>query len=124
MRERMEVVDQPPMNLRALSPERSLEVTWEAGHVGVYGYRSLRGECPCASCVDEWTGVRRLVLDSISPDILLTNMKLVGQYAIKIDWSDGHNTGLYTWNRLRGLCPCPKCRAVNPATDSDHTPAT
>ena len=116
-------MDQPPKNLRALTQERSLEVTWEEGHVGLYGYRYLRGACHCASCVDEWTGVRRLDLDSIPPDILITNMQLVGHYAIKIDWSDGHNTGIYTWQRLRQLCPCAKCRAVNAATECDRTPA-
>ena len=111
MCERIEVVDQPPKHLRALTQERSLEVTWEEGHVGVYGYRYLRGECRCASCVDEWTGARRVDPASIPLDIVITNMRLVGNYAIQIDWSDGHTTGIYTWQRLRELCPCRKCNS-------------
>lgn len=46
-------MDQPPKNLRALTQERLLEITWEEDHVGRYWNRSLRGECPCANCVDE-----------------------------------------------------------------------
>lgn len=103
-------MDQPPRNLRALTQERLLEITWEEGHVGRYGNRTLRGECPCANCVDERTGVRTLDLDSIPPDIVISKMQLVGSYAIRIDWSDGHNTGIYTWERLRELCPCPRCK--------------
>jgi DUF971 family protein len=35
----------------------------------------------------------------------------VGRYAIQIDWSDGHTTGIYPFDRLRSLCPCPLCSA-------------
>jgi DUF971 family protein len=39
-------------------------------------------------------------------------MQLVGNYAVRIHWSDGHSTGLYTWDHLLGLCPCPRCRRI------------
>jgi len=35
------------------------------------------------------------------------NIRLVGQYAAQLYWADGHNTGIYTWDRLLGMCPCP-----------------
>jgi DUF971 family protein len=34
----------------------------------------------------------------------------VGNYAIRINWSDGHNTGIYSWDHFREICPCPVCR--------------
>ena len=106
-----ETSGQPPADLRAETLARRLVVTWLQGHVGNYPYKYLRGECHCASCVDEWTGVRRVDPASIPLDIVITNMRLVGNYAIQIDWSDGHTTGIYTWERLRELCPCPKCKS-------------
>jgi DUF971 family protein len=35
----------------------------------------------------------------------------VGAYAVQIVWSDGHDTGIYAFESLRGSCPCPDCRA-------------
>jgi DUF971 family protein len=103
---------EPPKDLEANTAGRCLVVTWDAGHVGRYPYTSLRGDCHCASCVDEWTGVRRIDPASIPPDIVIRNMRLVGNYALGIEWSDGHTTGIYTWERLRELCPCPQCRGA------------
>ena len=36
-------------------------------------------------------------------------IRLVGQYAINIDWSDGHNSGIYNFRELRANCPCDAC---------------
>jgi DUF971 family protein len=30
---------------------------------------------------------------------------------LNIEWSDGHHTGIYPWDLLRSLCPCPQCTA-------------
>jgi DUF971 family protein len=57
----------------------------------------------CARCVDELTGQRIVELDGIDPQIQIDELKLVGNYALKITWSDGHDTGLYTWPHLRRL---------------------
>ena len=49
-----------PRDVKTVTEQRSLEITWEEGHVGRYPYRTLRGVCPCAGCVDELTSVLRL----------------------------------------------------------------
>jgi DUF971 family protein len=36
-------------------------------------------------------------------------MSRVGNYALTFTWSDGHATGIYPYDRLRGLCPCLEC---------------
>lgn len=105
-----------PKDVKAVSEQRSLEITWEEGHIGRYPYRTLRGECPCAGCVDELTGVRTLDIASIAEDITIADMQLVGNYALRINWSDGHSTGLYSWKMLRALCPCPECAGRGPVS--------
>jgi len=39
--------------------------------------------------------------------------ELVGRYALQIYWSDGHSSGIYTFDYLRGLCPCTECEAAS-----------
>ena len=92
-----------PKDIRAVTEQRYLEIIWEEGHIGRYPYRNLRGECRCAACVDELTGDRTLDIASIADDIIIDDMQLVGNYALRIDWSDGHSTGLYTWKLLGAL---------------------
>jgi DUF971 family protein len=43
----------------------------------------------------------------------MLNIEEVGAYAIRIDWSDGHNTGIYSFDHLRSICPCAECQARN-----------
>jgi DUF971 family protein len=57
----------------------------------------------CARCVDEITGERIVDVEGLDPDVAIDDMQLVGNYAVKIRWSDGHDTGLYTWQHLRQL---------------------
>ena len=87
---------------------RQLAITWGDGHESVYDVRELRLACACASCVDEWTGEERLDPASVPEDVRPVEIHPVGRYAIQIDWSDGHTTGIYAFRRLRALCPC--CR--------------
>ncbi|MBI5868323.1 MAG: DUF971 domain-containing protein, partial [candidate division Zixibacteria bacterium] len=69
----------------------------------IFQARQLRHSCPCAGCVEEMTG-RVMVTDSDVPeDVHPLSIHAVGRYAIQIDWSDGHNTGIYTWERLHEL---------------------
>ena len=93
-----------PKSIEASRDDRELRITWNDGHQSAYGFKYLREQCQCAQCVHEITGELLLDPDSVPTDIQINDAKLVGNYALKIIWSDGHDTGLYTWVRLRELC--------------------
>ena len=82
---------------------RHLAITWSDGHRSRYEVRALRLACGCARCVDEWSGEERIDAASIPADVHPLKIEPVGRYAIQIDWSDGHDTGIYPFRRLREL---------------------
>jgi DUF971 family protein len=92
-----------PTNIRAIQSEQVLELTWPDGHTDRLDYRHLRGECPCAKCRDEWTGERTLDPANIPADIRLEGLEGIGNYAVRLQWSDGHGSGIYTWEALANL---------------------
>jgi ATP-binding protein involved in chromosome partitioning len=61
----------------------------------------LRDACPCAGCIEEGTGLKLLDPATIPADIRPLQVVAVGNYAVQIFWSDGHSTGIYTWETLR-----------------------
>lgn len=87
---------------------KQLKITWEDGHVTLFDFRLLRQNCPCASCVSELTGERTLHPESVPEGLEATKAEIVGNYALRFQFSDGHHTGIYTFEKLRELCPC--CR--------------
>ncbi len=92
-----------PTNIRAQQTDQSLQLAWEDGlDVGV-PYHTIRADCPCASCRNEWTGERILDPATIRPDLRLESMEQVGSYAVRFAWNDGHSSGIYTWEVLRKL---------------------
>ena len=86
--------------------QHDVKITWQDGHQSIYPAQALRLNCPCAGCVDETTGALRIIATSIPADIRPLSIEVVGRYAISIHWSDGHQTGIYAFDRLRKLCPC------------------
>jgi len=94
---------QVPQDIKALRQEGALQITWSDGEVARLRFTAVREACTCAQCVDEITGERILDPATIPPDITIENLQLVGNYALRISWSDGHSTGLYTWPLLRSL---------------------
>lgn len=97
------MADEPiPVEIAQKGP-RALAITWSDGAEQVYDVRALRLACACAECVDEWTGAGRLDPASVPEDVHPTRIRPVGRYAIQIDWSDGHDTGIYPFRRLREL---------------------
>ena len=94
----------PPQSIKAQVPRRLLELTWEGEEQPfAIPFRVLRGLCPCAVCVNEMTGVRTYFVEDAPEDIQPENMELIGNYAVKILCSDGHSTGLYTWDYLKKI---------------------
>ena len=86
-----------------------LVVVWSHGHRGRHRVRDLRLACRCAQCVDEWTGAALLDDDSVPRDVRPLTIQPVGLYGLSFDWSDGHSTGIYTWETLAELCQCRDC---------------
>lgn len=94
-----------PVEVRHETGPRRLTVSWDDGHVSSYGYDYLRSWCPCASCQGHRPDTRYLDLSGQQ----LARVEPVGNYALSPLWQDGHDTGLYTFRFLRGLCPCEGC---------------
>jgi DUF971 family protein len=84
--------------------EAGLRITWGDGHVCLYEAPALRRACPCAQCVNEWTGQRVLKPEAVSDEIQIGNIAIVGRYALNFVWSDRHETGIYSFRYLRELC--------------------
>ena len=92
------------------APRGDVLIKWDEGHEGVYPARMLRLACPCAACREEMSGRPLLDPTTVPEDIDGVQVQLVGQYGIRIDWSDGHNTGIYPYEYLLQLCPCERCQ--------------
>ncbi len=82
---------------------RTLAIEWADRSWSLIDVRALRLACGCAHCVDEWSGAALLAPDSVPEDVRPVAIQAVGRYAIQISWSDGHDTGIYPFERLRSL---------------------
>jgi DUF971 family protein len=102
-----------PVEMSGISG-RTFEIVWSDGHRSTYSWLHLRINCPCAVCVGEWRyRPPKLRAEDVRPDIRAMSVARVGAYALRFEWSDGHNTGLYTFTALRNeLCECDDCAAA------------
>ena len=89
---------------------KTLVITWDDGHESRYSFRYLRQNCPCAGCVEEWSGKKTLNPDAIPLDLEGLKVEPVGSYGLSFSFSDHHATGIYHFNYLRETCPCPVCK--------------
>lgn len=96
----------PSIEPREIAQEgdSGLRITWADDRVCHFSATDLRRECPCAQCVNEWTGQRVLKPDAISEELKIADLNVVGRYALNFRWSDGHETGIYSFRYLRELC--------------------
>ena len=108
----------------AISKSRGMTIDWADGHKSQFSVPFLRDNCPCASCTGAEGGVAQRTnyqaeasgkVDSgnpfkmYQPVLRMLAVNEVGAYAVRIDWSDGHNTGIYSFRHLRQVCPCEAC---------------
>jgi DUF971 family protein len=106
--------DTDPVDYRLEEPRRLLMVRWGDGHESQYPLDELRKVCPCAECRTARKpqgGLQVLTGPVTRPgEIRITQISPVGRYALSFTWSDGHSTGIYSFDFLRRLCPCEACR--------------
>ncbi len=104
-----------PKSLKVyVSTGEGVEVTWNDGHTSRYSFPYLRDHCPCAMCNDEREkkaklGNRPAVLPMYKPRVTAKAAKPVGNYAVQIEFSDNHASGIYSYVHLREICPCEAC---------------
>jgi DUF971 family protein len=103
----------------AISKSKGIQIDWKDGHHSQYSLGYLRDECPCASCTGahgtepqktNYAEPPSTPFQMFKPTLKMLNVEAVGHYAIKIDWSDGHNTGIYSYDHLRKICSCAECK--------------
>jgi DUF971 family protein len=101
-----------------VSTGEGVDVTWADGHTSHYDFQYLRDNCPCALCNDERDKARKIgsndatsALPMFKPKVTAKGANAVGNYAVQIQFSDGHATGIFSFERLRELCPCSQCAA-------------
>ncbi len=83
--------------------DEKITFIWPDGVKSVVSNRDLRADCGCAVCVDEYTGEKLLDRKDIRKDIKPTEITPLGNYALKIVWNDGHNSGIYPYKQIRAL---------------------
>jgi DUF971 family protein len=83
--------------------DSEISIVWSDDAETKYTAPELRRNCPCASCVNEWTGEKILRDESVSDDLSFTHTSIVGRYALNFHFSDGHDTGIFTFKFLREL---------------------
>ena len=106
----------------AISKSKGIEIDWKDGHHSSFGVDYLRDWCPCAGCTgSHGTEPRPKTTEGplqpagnpfqmYKPRLKMLGIEPVGTYAMKIEWSDGHNTGIYSYDHFRQICPCDECR--------------
>ena len=83
--------------------DSEISINWSDETESKYNAAQLRKSCPCAGCVNEWTGEKTLKTDSVPDDLSFSSISIVGRYALNFHFSDGHDTGIYSFQYLRNL---------------------
>ncbi len=91
------------------------EIDWGDGHKAVYPHVILRGYCPCAGCQGHGGSIH--FIEPGPRQTELDDLEVVGNYALRLQWFDGHGTGLYSYKYLRALCRCASCDAERGTPD-------
>jgi DUF971 family protein len=83
--------------------ESEISIKWSDETETRFSAAQLRRACPCAGCVDEWTGKRTLRDAQVADDLTFKHTSIVGRYALNFHFSDDHETGIYSFRYLRDL---------------------
>ncbi len=103
----------------AISKSKGIKIDWKDGHYSEYSCAYLRDECPCATCTgahgtdpqkSAYSQPDASPFQMFRPSVKMTSVEPAGNYAIRIQWNDGHNTGIYSYEHFRRICPCAECQ--------------
>jgi DUF971 family protein len=111
-----------------LTAGTGVDIEWGDGHMSHYSFVFLRDACPCAMCEEERGKMGRRpgdpaklapgALPMFKPAAKALSAEGVGKYAIKFNWNDNHDVGIYSWRFLREICPCEECRGRKSAPEN------
>jgi DUF971 family protein len=110
----------------AVSKSKGIDIDWKDGHHSSYEVEYLRDWCPCATCTgahgteprpkstegSKAGNAKANPFQMYKPRTKMVSVEPVGSYAMRIQWNDGHNTGIYSFDHLRRICPCDECQAL------------
>jgi DUF971 family protein len=103
----------------AISKSKGIKIDWKDGHRSEYGLTFLRDKCPCAQCTEahgtpprepEAAANPGNPFQMYKPALKMLGAEPVGNYAIRINWSDGHSSGIYSYEHFRAICQCDECK--------------
>ena len=83
--------------------DSELSISWSDEAETKYNAADLRRACPCAGCINEWTSEKMLKAENIADDLSFSSISIVGRYALNFHFSDGHDTGIYSFQYLKEL---------------------
>lgn len=83
--------------------DSKISIVWSDDVETNYNASQLRRACPCAGCINEWTGEKMLDASEIPDYLSFKHISIVGRYALNFHFSDGHDTGIFSFKFLRDL---------------------
>ncbi|HEV2289055.1 MAG TPA: DUF971 domain-containing protein [Candidatus Acidoferrales bacterium] len=101
-----------------VSTGTGIDITWSDAHSSHYAFAYLREHCPCATCKEghgeharggSGTDSVSSALPMFKPKVSARSAAAVGSYAVQIEFTDGHATGIFSFEHLREICPCDVC---------------
>lgn len=87
----------------SFSPDAGIRVKLNESRGGSIRPAELRRRCRCANCVEEFTGRQLLRPEQIPDNVYPLRIQPMGNYAVAIQWSDGHSSSIYPYEVLMEL---------------------
>ena len=83
--------------------DAAVSIKWSDDSETMFTAPQLRRNCPCAACINEWTGDKMLNDATVGDDLTFSSIAIVGRYALNFIFSDGHDTGIFSFKFLKEL---------------------
>jgi DUF971 family protein len=95
-----------PKSIEQIS-DQAIAIKWDDGSESVFFAEKMRGTCPCATCKEENENRPKAnpfkILKANPNDVVFRSWEMVGRYAVRFSFSDGHDAGIYTFEYLKEI---------------------